>query len=209
MGFLLSPLLVLSRHIAQLRTHRLKRPAEREITRRLLAVGFYGFGTLIVVGLIGTWVRYCLGKRNPWTWAFFWLLEGRTRWSRPTLLVYWALLVVTAVAIWGKFLARPRKMRRPNLSVAVEPLFSPIDLAAPTGTSQSNGYSPKHPDVWDAADRHNLSVSLNSRRKSFHGLAVLMFVPGVIIDVCPPPLAFELQGWYLIFFRSRLLHTWR
>jgi len=157
------------------------------VTRRLLAVGFYGFSTLIVVGLIGTWARYCLEKRNPWIWAFFWLLKGRTPWSRPSLLVYWALLAVTAVATWGKFLARPRRMRRPNLSVAVEPLFSPIDPAVPNGTPPSNGYSQKPPDVWDAADWHNSSISLNSRRKSFHGLAVLMFVPGVIIDVRPLP----------------------
>lgn len=35
----------------------------------------------------------------------------------------------------------------------------------------------------DAADKHVPTLGLNGRRKFFHGLAVIMFVPGVIVDV--------------------------
>jgi hypothetical protein len=38
-------------------------------------------------------------------------------------------------------------------------------------------------DLLDAADKHVPTLSLNARRKFFHGLAVLMFIPGVAIDV--------------------------
>lgn len=38
-------------------------------------------------------------------------------------------------------------------------------------------------DLLDAADRHVPTLKLNARRKFFHGLAVVMFVPGVALDV--------------------------
>lgn len=38
-------------------------------------------------------------------------------------------------------------------------------------------------DLLDAADKHVPTLTLNARRKFFHGLAVLMFVPGVAFDV--------------------------
>jgi len=39
-------------------------------------------------------------------------------------------------------------------------------------------------DLLDAADKHVPTLSLNARRKFFHALAVVMFVPGVAFDVC-------------------------
>lgn len=33
------------------------------------------------------------------------------------------------------------------------------------------------------ADKRMPTLSLNSRRKFFHGLAVVMFIPGIAIDV--------------------------
>lgn len=38
-------------------------------------------------------------------------------------------------------------------------------------------------DLLDAADKHVPTLKLNARRKFFHGLAVIMFIPGVAIDV--------------------------
>lgn len=38
-------------------------------------------------------------------------------------------------------------------------------------------------DLLDAADKHVPTLSLNARRKYFHGLVVVMFIPGVAIDV--------------------------
>jgi hypothetical protein len=38
-------------------------------------------------------------------------------------------------------------------------------------------------DLLDAADKHVPTLGLNARRKFFHGLAVVMFVPGIAVDV--------------------------
>lgn len=40
-------------------------------------------------------------------------------------------------------------------------------------------------DLLDAADKHVPTLKLNARRKFFHGLAVVMFIPGVAVDVSP------------------------
>ena len=49
----------------------------------------------------------------------------------------------------------------------------------PNGANMTNVAN----DLLDAADKHVPTLSLNARRKYFHGLAVLMFIPGVAIDV--------------------------
>lgn len=38
-------------------------------------------------------------------------------------------------------------------------------------------------DLLDAADKHVPTLSINARRKFFHALAVIMFLPGVAVDV--------------------------
>ena len=38
-------------------------------------------------------------------------------------------------------------------------------------------------DLLDAADKHVPTLSVNARRKFFHALAVVMFVPGIAVDV--------------------------
>jgi dolichol kinase len=40
-------------------------------------------------------------------------------------------------------------------------------------------------DLLDAADKRVPTLSLNARRKFFHVLAVVMFVPGIVFDVSP------------------------
>lgn len=62
-------------------------------------------------GLIGLWARWCLGSRDPWLWAVFYLTEGRKKWSRPVLLGYWGLLGCISVAGWGRQVARSRRFR--------------------------------------------------------------------------------------------------
>ncbi|KAH8100919.1 Fph type histidine kinase [Cristinia sonorae] len=231
-GFLLSPLLYLSRHIARQPVRRLRFPEQRHLYRRLLAAGFYLGTVVIVAGLIGLWTRWCLGNRDPWVWAVFWLLEGRRKWSRAALLTYWALL-----------LARSRRYRhRSGVGVAADSTVASMD-----STARSNGYSsgggggpcnqtdggtptppaaipPQAPatttttmssffpdvnnpyyrlnfpelnlrnlpnlpngtqvatDLLDAADKHVPTLSVNARRKYFHALAVVMFLPGVVVD---------------------------
>jgi hypothetical protein len=39
--------------------------------------------------------------------------------------------------------------------------------------------------MMDAADSRMPTLSVNARRKFFHGLAVVMFVPGIAVDVSP------------------------
>lgn len=74
------------------------------------------------------------------------------------------------------------------------PAISPTSIAMTFPTAFSNMATfpnlPNGPnmtnvatDLLDAADKHVPTLSLNARRKFFHGLAVLMFIPGVAIDV--------------------------
>lgn len=206
-GILLSPLLVLSRNIARKPVRRLRFPQEKQMHRRALAAGFYGGAALIVGGLIGLWTRWCLGNRDPWLYVVFWLLEGRKKWSRPVLLVYWALMAIISVAAWNRQLARSRKYRSRNMaqgepflvvpgvsdSTRNPPVSSdPSAPATPTTATMSLSF-PNIPngaqmsmvasDFFDAADKHVPTLSLNARRKSFHALAVVMFLPGIAFDV--------------------------
>lgn len=209
-GFILAPILVLSRHMAQRPARRLRHPEQKTRYRRMLALGFYVGTTIVVGGLIGIWTRWCLGGRDPWIWVVFWLLEGKNRWSRPALLAYWAALGSLSVAGWTRQLARFRRYR--TLNSAGEPMFVPGGLmtqdtpeATPTAisgtgskpptpssllfpgrasTNRTNGaVSSVATDLLDAADKHVPTLKLNARRKFFHALAVVMFVPGIAIDV--------------------------
>jgi hypothetical protein len=38
-------------------------------------------------------------------------------------------------------------------------------------------------ELLDAADKRVPTLTLNAKRKSFHGVAVLMFLPGIAFDV--------------------------
>ena len=192
----------------------------------MLALGFYVGAVLIVGGLIGLWTRWLLGSRDPWVWALFWILGGKTKWSRPALLVYWAALGSISVAGWNRQLARSRRYRHRNVvnaagdivlnhhstfdgavrgtnaghSSSVEasdpsaPSTPPPESAGPLGLSFPNlpnlsnlpngaNMSNVAMDWLDAADKHVPTLSVNARRKFFHALAVLMFIPGIAIDV--------------------------
>ncbi|KZV97450.1 hypothetical protein EXIGLDRAFT_832857 [Exidia glandulosa HHB12029] len=207
-GFLLSPLLVLSRHIAQRPVRRLRFPQERAIHRRALAGGFYAGAALIVGGLIGMWTRWMLGNRDPWLWALWWLVEGKRPWSRPALLAYWGLLGSVSVAGWNRQLARVRKYRhlsaREQGSESTQHAHGP---AAPEGKDDT-GNGPviekkaaeptpadkavsAATDLLDAADKRVPTLGLNARRKFFHALAVVMFVPGIAFDPAFTHLSFS------------------
>jgi len=212
----------------------MKYPEQKLRYRRLLALGFYAGTVIIVVGVIGTWTSWCLGKRNPWIWVIFWLLEGRKKWSRPALLVYWGLLGSLSVAGWTRQLARSRRFRAwnsagenlivpgagstgsvlestsssPGTASGELPPMAPTNGQPPTfplsptvsttsGVSGALGLTfpnlpnlPQLPngatvatDLLDAADKHVPTLRLNARRKFFHALTVVMFVPGVAFDV--------------------------
>ncbi|KAI0050449.1 hypothetical protein FA95DRAFT_1536216 [Auriscalpium vulgare] len=223
-GFLLSPLLALSRQIAQRPSRRLRFPHEKQAHRRALAAAFY-LGTVVVVGgLISIWAQWCLRGRNPWLWVVYWLLEGRKKWTRPALLAYWGTLGSVSVAGWNRQLARSRRIRPRHATTGrseqlgvPQPLSDGTTAPSEPTTPPSGGASsassmfpavtmpqlPSFPNganlsaalgatEWlDAADKHVPTLGLNARRKFFHLLAVVMFVPGVAADPAFTHLAFS------------------
>ncbi|KAF8623616.1 hypothetical protein AX17_007319 [Amanita inopinata Kibby_2008] len=246
-GFLLSPFLVLSRRNAQRPLHRLKFPHEKERNRRYYALGFYVGTALIVGGLIGTWTWWCLGRRNPWSWALFYILQGRKKWSRPALLAYWVLLGSLSVAGWSRQLARSRKYRTRSTAGEIFMAPSTLDTSSSSGPSTMDSPAGNTPtqqmpivtsssssvvasnavtlsmtfshlpmpnlpnlpngtnvsnvatDLLDAADKHVPTLGLNARRKFFHALAVVMFLPGVAADPAFAHLSFSVAFALFIF----------
>jgi dolichol kinase len=222
-GFLLSPLLALSRHIARRPRLRLRAPHQTEqlIYRRMLATGLAAGAVLLVGGLLGGWVRWLLAGRDPWLWVLRSLTRGRRSWSRFALVAWWGLLGSLSVAGWNRQLARSRRRSHihtltPSAQTPTQshfkqkPMPPPISEVSAVGTypplvprlgtelskSQTpagKNASPGGPtrdiqavatDLLDAADKHVPTLSRNGRRKFFHALAVLMFVPGISWDVC-------------------------
>lgn len=203
-GFLLSPFLFLSRHVASRPQRRLRNPQENQRHKRFLALGFYIGALLIVGGPIGLWTRWCLGKRDPWLWILFWIVGGRWSWSRPALLAYWGLLASLSVAGWNRQLARSRKSRTrtatdygvlsgASVTPPAESNGSGGDISSapagaftvtlPTLPNLSRDMSNAANELLDAADKRVPWLGLNARRKFFHALAVVMFVPGIAFDV--------------------------
>ncbi|WFD33931.1 dolichol kinase [Malassezia cuniculi] len=180
-GFLLSPLLVLSRTLAQRPMHRLRWPDKRDLHRRLLALSFFVFATLIVVGVLGTWVRILLGRRDPWFYVVRSLFQGSHWWSRWALLAYWAALCNVALLFVQLIVKRVWKYATLGDSVQ-------RNTAIRWGTSRLDSLPPRNSQQ---SLRPTLPLSINSRRKFFHFCAVLMFVPGTALDPAFMHLAFS------------------
>lgn len=206
-GILLSPLLILSRSIAQKPIRRLRFPHQKEAQRRLLALGFYFGLVLIVFFVIGSWTRWCLGGRDPWLWVLFWLVEGQTHWARIALLAYWAAVVLVIVIGWqAQFTVHLHSgLRLPSpsagtVSSATMTANSSAAGGSTGGLNQGGGPGGISSAVLDKTNNELYSVDslppsarhgfarfgLNGRRKSFHAIAVLMFAPGIIVDVRRP-----------------------
>ncbi|GAC98366.1 tRNA dihydrouridine synthase [Pseudozyma hubeiensis SY62] len=293
-GFLLSPLLYLSRNLAQKPTHRLRWPDKRDLHRRLLAAFFYLFATIYVVGVLGMWVRWLLVRRDPWVWTFSFMLKGAKPWSRPVLVSYWVVLISVSISCWQAVVARAKRFRSMGNSyqrtmlgfkvpvgmaaannsaaqlklqqqqqqqqeinnaapsdpvVAVSPSShapggaqitaenidtnAPLDKMGATanvshgaGSGNGNAINGSSAGAGEAkrgagvnlklstlsgsasllAKEHNTAaikkasyLSLNARRKFFHALAVLLFVPGIALDPALTHLAFSLAFSIFIF----------
>lgn len=157
---------------------------------------------MIVAGLIGSWSWLCLGKRDPWLWVIFWILQGKKKWTRPLLLCYWALLGSISVAGWNRQLSRSRRYKPRNTASnlgdngtlviptiqtqkSAEPVTAATTSTAGLGLAFANlpNGTQVATDLLDAADKHVPTLSINARRKFFHALAVVMFLPGVAVDV--------------------------
>jgi dolichol kinase len=185
-----------------------------------LAIGLAAGAVLLIGGLLGGWVRWLLGGRDPWLWVLRSLAGGRRPWSRIVLVAWWALLGSLSVAGWNRQLARSRRhphihaygsgaMRTPTQTQSktktsttpmseVSAVGAYPPLVPRLGTLQGSASTARSPpvslpptrdiqavatDLLDAADKHVPTLSRNGRRKYFHGLAVLMFVPGICWDV--------------------------
>lgn len=127
------------------------------------------------------------------------VLEGKRWWTRPVLMAYWGLLAIISVAGWSRQLVRARRHRR--YDPPVPPSRSERNAAQNSSTIAQNGGSNTSTaalangadntsgfaQMMDAADQRLPTFSVNARRKFFHALAVVMFVPGIAIDVSHIP----------------------
>lgn len=206
-GFLLSPLLVLSRTLAQRPVHRLRWPEKRDLHRRLLALSFFVFSAAIVLGVLGMWVRVLLGRRDPWIYVVVSLFHGSHWWTRWAFLAYWAA-ILNGVLLFIQLIVK-QMWRYATLGDSVQ-----RDTALRWGTSRLD-VLPTRRSV-PALLRPTVPMSINARRKFFHLCAVFMFVPGTAIDPAFMHLAFsvglslflmlELLRYYAVYPVGAALH---
>lgn len=64
-------------------------------------------------------------------------------------------------------------------------------------------------ELLDAADKRVPTLTLNARRKSFHGVAVLMFLPGIGFDVSGEPLVNDPTADFIWLVSSQMLTSER
>lgn len=184
MGFLLSPLLVLSRHIASKPSYRLRWPAEKDRNRKLLAAASLLGVCAIAFLLHGGWVAWQLqgGLLSGWSWAarFIFLgadgvngmhgeFSGWKRWTRLALSIYWLASLFFAVGGWQRRLARTRRLRIAQATAA-------------SGSSLDKDVSNQTSVPRDERRSYHQHVSVDLRRKFFHAMVVIVFVPGIAFD---------------------------
>ncbi|KAJ7650666.1 hypothetical protein FB45DRAFT_986576 [Roridomyces roridus] len=210
-GFLLAPLLVLSRHAAQTPVRRRRRPPPAQaptprvaqldaldarritlLTRRRLALALLFFTLLIVTGPIGLWARWALRSRDPWLWAIRWVLARR---RRAGLLSYWAALGGVSVAGWMRQLARGRRWRGESMGMNININMNGMGAALNGMVGDTSALFAASGEFLDRAP----TLGLNARRKYFHGLVVVMFVPGIAFDPAFTHLAFSVAFALFVF----------
>ncbi|KAJ7106459.1 hypothetical protein C8R43DRAFT_1092017 [Mycena crocata] len=186
-GFLLAPFLVLSRHAAQTPLRRLQRRNALRARRRL-ALAFYTGALLVVLGPIGLWTRWCLGARDPWVYVVKYIMKRR---RRAALLAYWGALGSVSVAGWTRQLARSRRWRGESMS-------GMSAMGAGGGMGMGGAGDALFAASGEFLDRAP-TLGLNARRKFFHALVVVMFVPGVAFDPAFTHLAFSVAFALFVF----------
>ncbi|KAJ6577375.1 hypothetical protein B0H19DRAFT_1207859 [Mycena capillaripes] len=217
-GFVLAPLLVLSRHAAQTPTRRQRRssPADALRARRRLAAAVGAGVLLVVLGPLGLWTRWCLGSRDPWVWALRWVVSRR---RRLALLGYWGALGSVSVAGWTRQLARSRRAAgvgatgmgmgmgmgmSAGLGMGGMGMSMVMGMGMGMGAGQAAGAGDASPtSALFAASGEFLdrapTLRLNARRKFFHALVVFMFLPGVAFDPAFTHLAFSVAFALFVF----------
>lgn len=191
-GFLLAPLLVLSRQFAQMPSHRLRKPGQRGRNRKIAALGV-GLGLAFVVFVpFGGWAGWALGGNlwTAWSWpARFSILggdgvsgmhgefSGWKRWRRIALALYWLGIVTAAVGGWQTRIVRARRIRLAKNRNLVK--------TAENGSTPTKNNLLGVKGISELREDRRMHVALDLRRKFFHALAVVMFVPAIAIDVGP------------------------
>lgn len=200
-GALLSPLLVLSRNLARRPTHRLRWPDKRNLHRRLLALAFFVLSTALVLGVLAPWVAWQLGGKNPWLYIVRFMLQGRYWWLRLALAGYWGMLCNIALLsiqlmvhrVWqyatvGDHAKKPMRPRQDSRSSApIRTALSATERASALAATQFAEVTEEE----GSSLSPQVAVSVNGRRKFFHALAVLLFVPGIAWDPAFMHLAFS------------------
>ncbi|KAG0708202.1 hypothetical protein DFH29DRAFT_893584 [Suillus ampliporus] len=188
-GFLLSPLLALSRHIAQRPVRRLRLPQEKQRNRRALAAGFLRRNH-----------NHC--SRAHW---FVDVVEPRTQKS-PT----------HASCILGPSRKHQRCRMEPTaIEVKADNVIIPFAANSnqkphteiPATSSAPTTALGLHSPTWlislicPIMPRISMfrPLGINARRKFFHALAVVMFLPGVAVDPAFTHLAFSAAFALFIF----------
>lgn len=101
-------------------------------------------------------------------------LHGWPRWRRIVIGAYWLGVMAVAVGGWQTRLVRVRRIRlaieKGSMAGAVAPSTASAGPTSKVGVEAAREEKRRH-------------VSLDLRRKFFHALAVLMFVPGIALDV--------------------------
>lgn len=166
----MSPLLVLSRNISQKPLHRLRWPEQKQAHRKLLAFSFYALTLFIIVAIIGIWIDWILGWPNLIELSLDIIFFDEYHWKRLSLGIYWLSLVSISIFGWIRQVSRVKN-----------------HIQFQNGYSDHVYQSEFVDRLVEAADRTAPMMTLNARRKFFHLLIILIFVPGIIIDV----------SWYL------------
>ncbi|KAI7882570.1 hypothetical protein K492DRAFT_58174 [Lichtheimia hyalospora FSU 10163] len=162
-GMAAYPLLWRSRHLAQKPYWRSNPSAQAlsSIHRKRIIISFAVYVlTVAFVTLVIAPVCKSIMDEDPFTWTLSFVFLSP---QRLLLCVYWALAISATVIVW----------------VLV------LDFSSPDTSQQT---SP--PSIFNGVQGKTLTSSLNKKRKLFHALAVVMFVPGVLMEPAFLQLAF-------------------
>ncbi|KAJ7722742.1 hypothetical protein DFH07DRAFT_1006356 [Mycena maculata] len=156
-------------------------------TRRRLALALLLFSVLIILLPLGLWTAWALRGRCPWGWAGRWVFGRRRRFA---LLAWWSVLGAVSGAGWVRQGRRARRWRGEGLGALNTGLGlgmngGGIGLGGGGAGMMGNGDASPTSTLFAASgellDRAP-TLGLNARRKFFHALVVVMFVPGVALD---------------------------
>lgn len=122
------------------------------------------------------------GITRPWSWAVNFIVyptgnsEKETwwnRWKRLILVTYWGGTITFAIAGWTTRFVRARRIRmKKSAGGEVSGKVSGVEGEECRGVAMEG-----------MREEKKVHASLNMRRKFFHALAVIMFIPGIAIDV--------------------------